>query len=55
MSHSFNVGLHVAWGPYRRWNSANADLYHVFIGGAPLSVTVLITPLQTAEYMDANL
>jgi hypothetical protein len=54
-SHSFKVGLQDAWGPYRRWNTANADLYQVFNAGAPLSVTVLNTPLQTAEYLDANL
>jgi hypothetical protein len=54
-SHNFKVGLQDAWGPYRRWNTANADLYQVYNGGAPLSVTVLNTPLQTAEYLDANL
>ena len=43
------------WGPYPRWNTANADLYQVYNGGTPLSVTVLNTPLQTGEYLDANL
>ena len=43
------------WGPYPRWNTANADLYQIYNGGAPLQVTVLNTPLQTGEYLDANL
>jgi hypothetical protein len=54
-SHNVKVGIQDAWGPYKRWNTANADLYQVYNAGAPLSVTVLNTPLQTAEYLDANL
>jgi hypothetical protein len=41
-------------GPVPRWNTANADLYQIYNGGAPLQVTVLNTPLQTGEYLDAN-
>src|SRR5262249_26553667 len=33
----------------------NADLYQVYNGGSPVSVTVLNTPLQTGEYLDSNM
>jgi hypothetical protein len=54
-THNVKVGIQDAWGPYKRWNTANADLYQVYNNGAPLSVTVLNTPLTTGEYLDANL
>ncbi len=54
-SHNIKVGMQDAWGPYKRWNTANGDLYQIYNAGAPLRVTVLNTPLQTAEYLDANL
>jgi carboxypeptidase family protein len=54
-SHNVKVGMQDAWGPYKRWNTANADLYQVYQAGRPLSVTVLNTPLTTAEYLDGNL
>ncbi len=54
-SHNVKVGFLDSWGPYLRWNSANADLYQVYQAGNPLSVTVLNTPLQTGEYLDANM
>jgi hypothetical protein len=54
-SHNVKVGFQDAWGPYLRWNTANADLYQVYNAGAPTSVTVLNTPLQTGEYLDANM
>jgi Carboxypeptidase regulatory-like domain len=53
-SHSIKVGIVDQWGPYPRWNTANADLYQVYNNGVPLSVTVLNTPLSTGEYLDAN-
>jgi hypothetical protein len=53
-SHNVKVGFVDQWGPYYRWNTANADLYQVYNNNAPLSVTVLNTPLQTGEYLDAN-
>ena len=43
------------YGPYPRWNTANADLYQIYNNGQPLQVSVLNTPLQTGEYLDANL
>jgi hypothetical protein len=54
-SHSVKVGFQNSWGPYPRWNSANADLYQVYNNSQPLQVTVLNTPLQTGEYLDSNL
>ena len=54
-SHSVKVGFQDSFGPYRRYNTANADLYQTYQNLAPLRVTVLNTPLQVEEYLDANL
>jgi len=59
-THSVKVGFLDSWGPYLRWNTANADLYQIYntVNGVPLTpiqVTILNTPLQTGEYLDANL
>ena len=54
-SHSIKVGFQDSFGPYRRYNNANADLYQTYQNLAPLRVTVLNTPLQVAEYLDSNL
>jgi hypothetical protein len=54
-SHSIKVGFQDSFGPYRRYNNANADLYQTYNNGAPLRVVPLNTPLQVAEYLDANL
>ncbi len=54
-SHSVKVGFQDSFGPYRRYNTANADLYQTYQNLVPLRVTVLNTPLQVEEYLDANL
>ncbi|MFN7916447.1 MAG: TonB-dependent receptor [Vicinamibacterales bacterium] len=54
-THNIKVGMQDSWGPYRRYNNANADLYQVYNNGVPLQVTVLNTPLEVGEYLDANL
>ena len=54
-SHSIKVGFQDTFGPYRRYNNANADLYQIYNNLAPLQVSVLNTPLQVQEYVDANL
>ena len=54
-SHSIKVGFQDSFGPYRRYNNANADLYQIYNNLAPLQVSVLNTPLQVQEYLDANL
>ena len=54
-SHNVKVGVMYQWGYYRRYNNANADLYQTYNNGAPLRVTVLNTPLEVQENLDANL
>src|SRR5262249_16885193 len=58
-THSIKVGFLDSWGPYKRWNSANADLYQIYntvnvVPLTPFQVPILNTPLQTGEYLDAN-
>ena len=53
-SHNVKVGFQDSWGPYKRWNTANADLYQTYQNGNPFQVTVLNTPIDTGEYLDAN-
>jgi hypothetical protein len=48
------VGFQDAFGPYRRYNNANADLYQVYNNLAPLQVTVLNTPREVQENLAAN-
>jgi hypothetical protein len=54
-SHNIKVGFQDSFGPYRRYNTANADLYQTYNNGVPLRVTPLNTPVDVAEYLDANL
>ncbi len=54
-SHSMKVGFQDSFGPYRRYNNANGDLYQVYNNGTAVNVNVLNTPLDVAEYLDANL
>jgi hypothetical protein len=43
------VGFLDSWGPYPRWNTANADLYQTCTAGVASQVTVLNTPIQTGR------
>ncbi|MCC7126868.1 MAG: TonB-dependent receptor [Acidobacteria bacterium] len=54
-THNIKVGYQYQWGKYPRYNNANGDLYQVYNNGAPLSVTVLNTPLRVQEDLDANI
>ena len=54
-SHTNKVGVLYGTGIYRRYNNANADLYQTYNNGVPLRVTVLNTPLQVQENMDAQI
>jgi hypothetical protein len=54
-AHSVKVGAIYGWGKYYRWNNANADLYQTYNNGNPFQVTVLNTPLQVQEDLDAQL
>lgn len=53
-AHNVKIGVMDQWGYYRRYNNANADLYQTYQNGAPLRVTVLNTPLEVQENLDAN-
>ncbi len=53
-SHNIKVGANDQWGKYRRYNNANADLYQTYQNGVPLRVTVLNTPLEVQENLNAN-
>ena len=53
-AHNVKVGVMDQFGYYRRYNNANADLYQTYQNGAPLRVTVLNTPLEVQENLDAN-
>jgi hypothetical protein len=53
-AHNVKFGFMNQIGTYRRYNNANADLYQTYQNGAPLRVTVLNTPLEVAEHLDAN-
>jgi hypothetical protein len=52
-SHSFKVGFQDSFGPYRRWQNANGDLYQTYNNGEPRTVTVLNTPINSGERLDA--
>ncbi len=54
-SHAIKFGVMYQWGFYRRYNNANADLYQTYTNGSPTRVTVLNTPLEVKENLDANL
>src|SRR5262245_624468 len=53
-AHNIKFGGIDQWGKYRRYNNANADLYQTYNNGVPLRVTVLNTPLEVQENLDAN-
>jgi hypothetical protein len=53
-AHSVKFGVMDQFGFYRRYNNANADLYQTYQNGVPLRVTVLNTPLEVQENLDAN-
>ena len=53
-AHNVKFGVMDQFGTYRRYNNANADLYQTYQNGAPLRVTVLNTPLEVQENLDAN-
>jgi len=53
-AHNVKLGVMDQFGSYRRYNNANADLYQTYQNGAPLRVTVLNTPLEVQENLDAN-
>jgi carboxypeptidase family protein len=54
-THSIKFGSQDSWGVFNHVNQANADLYQNYSGGKPFSVTVLDTPVRSAERLHANL
>ena len=54
-AHNVKFGANHQSGKYRRYNNANADLYQTYTNGTPLRVTVLNTPLEVQEDLDANI
>jgi hypothetical protein len=53
--HNIKVGFQDSWGPFRRWAYANADLYQNYQNGQPNTVTLLPTPANWKEKLNANL
>ncbi len=53
-AHTAKLGVLYGWGPFRRYNNANGDLYQTYNNGVPLQVTVLNTPLEVQENMDGQ-
>jgi hypothetical protein len=53
-SHHVKVGFVDSWSPYRMWATANGDLYENYTNGAPVSVTVLNTPINWEDDLNAN-
>jgi len=54
-THNIKFGYQYQWGVYPRYNTANADLYQTYNNGTPFQVTVLNTPLEVREDLNANL
>ena len=54
-THNIKFGYQYQWGVYPRYNNANADLYQTYNNGVPFQVTVLNTPLEVREDLNANL
>jgi hypothetical protein len=54
-SHAYKVGMQWGYGFLYQGRDANADLTQVYLNGAPSSVTVYNTPLQSRGQMPADL
>src|SRR5438034_696919 len=54
-THSVKFGFQDSWGLFTHNNRANADLYQNYSAGRPFSVTVLDTPIWSAERLHASL
>ena len=54
-THSIKFGFQDSWGVFTHTYQANADLYQNYSGGKPFSVTILDTPVRSAERLHANL
>jgi hypothetical protein len=54
-SHSVKFGFQDSWGVFTHTYQANADLYQNYSAGKPFTVTILDTPVRSAERLHANL
>jgi hypothetical protein len=54
-THSVKFGFQDSWGVFTHTYAANADLYQNYSGGRPFTVTILDTPVRSAEQLHANL
>ena len=54
-THSFKVGFQDSFGVFNHTYYANGDLYQNYLSGRPSTVTLLNTPIRSAERLNANL
>jgi hypothetical protein len=54
-THSIKVGFQDSWGVFNHTYNANADLYQNYLSGKPSTVTLLNSPLRSAERLNGNL
>ena len=54
-SHSVKAGFQDSWGVFNHTYRANADLYQNYLSGRPSTVTLLDTPIWSAERLKAAL
>ena len=53
-AHNVKVGVQDTWGRYRQFRSGNGDLRAVFIDGKPSTATILNTPVNFQDNLDAD-
>jgi hypothetical protein len=53
-THSVKAGFQDSWGIFNHTYRANADLYQNYLSGRPSTVTLLDTPVWSAERLNAN-
>ncbi len=54
-SHNVKVGIQDTFGRFRYWRNANGDIRAIFQNGAPFQATILNTPLDYQDNLDADL
>jgi hypothetical protein len=54
-THNIKFGLQDTWGRYRQFRSSNGDLRAIFNNGTPLQATILNTPVNFQDNLDADL
>lgn len=52
--HNVKVGMQDTWGRYNYWRNANGDLRALFRNGEPFQATILNTPLDFGDRLDAD-